>query len=559
MSLEGGGAVLAAPATVMVGAAAAAAAVAAGAAFAGGYCIVQAGKGMVSIAQSIDKTISAHAMKQASINHQCSKYEEKLIHAARIATDNITTATSIEILNDLKKKRRIAKEPLPTSYEGIPRENEKKSQEKITGLKIFEQNSLEKWQEKNEHLMNRVAIRLSNLENEKWIGLLSVTDIKEKYTNIQKAFLSQEGNLNELYKQLEFLDSEITFRVNRAKEKSKSRLEAITFLEEVGQELESKMANLKNEPELLVATTVAEDLLMRASDLFSQGEFVGAKQWAKTASNYINSLTSSLDTMRRENLEVGIRGLEEFLKEFDFPPEDDTPLALEELIGKAKKCLAKNKLDDCWNALANAQNEVKYISRVVAKRSKKKYQDIAISLSMDVLQTMGYQIGKMKVSRDGTRVYKAIRKDEAAFSITVTPEGFLHYEAKGFGDIECKHEANRFFKKLESRGLMVNVKSELSARKTADLMREVLLRQGYPIVEERSVENGRGIVLTAISKNRPPGEAMIDADGNVELDSELSEKTDDLSHKIERDNKWNAEEEYWNLRRQIVTNRRVTN
>lgn len=52
---------------------------------------------------------------------------------------------------------------------------------------------------------------------------------------------------------------------------------------------------------------------------------------------------------------------------------------------------------------------------------------------------------------------------------------------------------------------------------------------------------------------------MIDADGNVELDSELSEKTDDLSHKIERDNKWNAEEEYWNLRRQIVTNRRVTN
>lgn len=557
MSLEGGGVVLLAPV-------AGAAALAAGAVFAGGVCLVQAGRGVVAVANRVDEAIRAHAARQAAINRLCAEYEERIIQAAGqgIGVPTAEAAARTALLKRLSARKRQARKPLPPSPMP-PTDWGVESEPLSGGLRIHTHTSLDKWEQATEQLMGHVEAQLKSVDGEEWVGLLGVGDVRGELTEIQEAFRAPDHNLHDLQRQLKAMNAEIIYRTNRARDRHQERAQTAGILEEAGELLAAKAGQLREEPELGAAVLVAEDLLAQADRSLTDGDFAGARELAAIAVDYMGQLSSSVDRMRRDNFSVAIEALREYAKGFNFPPDDPAAAALKGLIDQAQGYLDDGSFDGCWKSLRVAQSEADRLAQQVAERSKEVYRDRAIELARDVLQEMGYESREVNIAPDGTGKFEAIRPDGAAFRVTLTSDGLLRYKGEGFGDIRCEHEAARFFEKLEERGMVVDVQSELSVRSAANRMREVLLRQGYSMIEERVEPNGQGIVLAASGKGKT-GELEVDADGNVNVHGDLAEESsrgEDEAGQYELDleqaQALAAQRQYWETRRRMVESRRL--
>jgi hypothetical protein len=302
------------------------------------------------------------------------------------------------------------------------------------------------------------------------------------------------------------------------------------------------------------ALSVAADLLKRAEELFAAGDFAAAREWGRTADQYLDQLSSGQGELRRINLRVTIEELENYVDGFDFPPNDAAPLKLRRLIESARDELEGDHLDECWSVLQDAQEEVDKLAKLVAARSKGKYQDRSVEVAEEVLREMGYACGPVRVPETGVKEFEATRGDGAGFRLRFSTDGLLQYEANGFGDLECQREADRFFERLAQKQMQVSVQSELSATIVAERMREVLLRRGYSVVEEEV--DPSGVLLTARRKGQLKKRVKVDADGDPQTLSEESESTldrIDFTRRKATDEKAfrrAAERQYWRQWRQ---------
>lgn len=563
MSLEGGGIILFAPV-------AAATAVAAGAVFVGGVCVVQAGRGMVSVAQSVDEAIRARAARQEAINQQCAAYEEMMRQAARRSGVAGGARMQGELLERLRARKLRARQPLPPSAKAIPTTDidveEADLNEELSALEIHDHGSLRRWRDMAHRLTEDVGERLNGLDTQNWDGLLAVDDLREELSDLTGSWDAEDTNYNRVLQRLRAVDAEITQRVNHARDRYGDREEAAEALATAGDQLAAKLETMGNEPEMQVALTVGQDLLEKADGFFETGDFAGAQSWADTAKSYLNNLSDSLEEMRRTNMEVAIKELQDYVDDFDFPDDADSaaPNAVTRRLARARSHLGTGDLEACWDALQDAQDAAKGLAYIVAARSKARYRDRAVEIASDVLVEMGYQVTQLSVSEkekeDAQRIL-ATRDDGAQFRFTISADGLLRYKAEGFGDLECQREANTFFQKLEEERMKVNVQSELSATSVAERLREVLLRQGYAMVEER-IES-QGVILRASTEGEPDKEIEVDADGvphTISDDPVISQQAlpgRELNESMDAEIQRAADEAYWRQWRQRVGARRV--
>ena len=567
MSLEGGGIILVAP---VAAATAVAAAAAAGAVFVGGVCVVQAGRGMVSVAQAVDEAIRARAARQEAINQQCAAYEKMMRNAARSPGLTGGARMQAELMERLRARKRFANRPLPTSPSVVPNTQidvgKANLDEELPAFEIHDHSSLRQWRGLAQQLREEINKRLTRLDTQNWEGLLAVDDLRAELSDLGKSWDTEDTNYNRVLQRLRAVDAEITQRVNHARDRHSDREEAADALAAAGNQLSAKLDTMGHEPEMQVALSVGQDLLERADGFFAAGDFAGARSWADTAESYLNNLSDSLEEMRRTNMEVAIAQLESYVDDFDFPDDVDftAPNAVSRQLTRARRHLAEGDLEACWGVLQDAQDAAEDLADLVAARSKARYRDKAVEIASNVLKSMGYEVTQLSVSekgREDARRILATRDNGAQFQFTISADGLLRYKAEGFGDLECQREANTFFRKLEEERMEVNVQSEISATSVAERLREVLLRQGYAMVEER-IES-HGVILTASTLDEPDKKIEVDADGVPHsLSDELFSSQQALPGKEfsgsrEVEIQRAADEDYWRQWRQRVESRRV--
>jgi len=279
------------------------------------------------------------------------------------------------------------------------------------------------------------------------------------------------------------------------------------------------MERLAGEPELAAGLSVGQDLLQRADALYAGGDPQGATGMAETALAYLEKLSASVEQVRRRNLQVAIEALRQHVEGLGLPPDDPAPLRLNELVGRAEAHLAAGRYEECWQAIREAQAESARLDEDVRLRLHASRRQAAVEMVRSVLNAMGYQTGALEERKDGSVRLSGRRQDGAIFLVDISADGLLRFKAEEYGGLECQAEAAEFFRRLREAGMVVNVQSEFSLRTAADRLREALLRQGYPMVQERVDPAGEYIELTAFRRDAA-GEVervthRLDADGQL--------------------------------------------
>lgn len=497
MGAVAGIAILAAAATVLVG---------------GGVVVTQAGKGVVACGRYIDEAIQQHAAQQRAINQLCNQYEQQLQQAADTARSLSQTKGAkkrAELLSRIQTHNQIINEPEPQVP--IPLQGDIAFQEETAPpISIQVQSDLDTQVEKlMEEISNVESVRDHLLEKQ-WAGLLKVDDLSDQLSLLrQAAEENQRASVNDDIKltrdlryELDTIKAELAYRAAEGRAKNKLRLEVINQLSGAALLLEEKAKLIQSNPGLQPAIDLAENMLDDADEFFQNGDLVGAKETSLITKNYLQKMTPRVEDHRHSNLAVAIKALEDYVEGFGFPPDDSTPSVLKRLIAKAKKYLDENKFDHCKNALVSAQEEADQLAVHVAQGLKKAQQDGAINLAIETLSDMGYSTEMMAPSKDGASVFKATRADGAYFFVWVTSDGLMQYKAENFGTDECQIETKEFLERLSQKNMVVNTQSEFNLTATRDRLMEILLRQGFDLVQDEPMHDGNGRVITATKSGK---------------------------------------------------------
>lgn len=516
----------------------------------GGVAVYQTGKGIVACGRKIHEAIEAHAARQRAINQLCARYEEQVQQSARQASSLAETAGAQKratLLQRFQHYDELARAPEPEPIPAPP--PDVGLEEEPPPMQVTTHADLDRTAD---HLFDEIEAlddMLDALDGEAWAGLVDVADMRDRVEALRQAIAenrrateSPDRLLRDLRQECHVLRAEISYRAAEGRARHARRRQTAELMGRAATRLAEKTRALAEEPDLVTMLRVAETSLTHADEAFNAGNLAAAEEHARLALDYVEHLVPDPDTVRRSNLEVAIKGLREFVAGFDFPPNDPAPVPLETLIERAESRLAAGRFDECWTTITAAQEEAERLADLVTNRLETYQRDGAIALARDALADMDYTIGEVSVDSAGVAEFRAERADGAYFRIRVTPDGLLRYKAEHFGTAECKAETKRFFETLEARGMMINTQSEFNLAAAAERMREILLRQGFDLVEEETAPDGKTRIITAQKHGGETVRRAIDHD-SAPLTEEPTTQTETPARNTDVDRARRAQQE----------------
>lgn len=507
MSTTGGGEIILLPATAVGFVAGAALVAAAGVVIAGGVIAYQVGRGVVACGRKVSEAIQEHAARQRAINAACAQYEARVLRAARGGTAIPATAGAerrMQLLARMNARRELARQPAPEPPLPPLLPDPGLQPDPMPSVRLAHHATLDLDADQVAAELERIATMLTELEDPRWLGLVTVGDLRDRLAELKHEVERNRGAtagesirlLYDLQQEVHALRAEIAYRAAESRAKHEQRQRAAESLAQAAEHLHVKAQALSAEPGMESALAVAYDLLTEADQLLIQGEPVAAHYLAETALSYVDELSLSLDALRRSNAEVAITALRDYVSGFKFPPEDPTPIALNRLIAEAEAQLQAGEFEACWMTLKTAQAEADQVAAQVEQKLQTAQRDVAIKMAQETFKEMGYTTGPVSIRPDGDAEFTAKRDDGAHFRVWVTPDGLLQYKAENFGTAECQTETARFFERVKEKGMIINVQSEFNLAAALARLREVMLRQGYTMVREEVASDGKGRVLT---------------------------------------------------------------
>jgi hypothetical protein len=509
VSTVGGGEVVLLPAAAVGVVAGAAILTAAGAVFVGGVVAYQTGKAVVACGRKVGEAVQDHVARQRAINQLCADFEQRTLQIARqgrAMTQTADLATQLQRLNRLNGYREVARLPQPAPAPALP--PDPGLEEEAPRIAVYTQGDLDRLANQLEVELSRLDQQLTIYEQPDWIGLVDLSDLRSELAGVKKAIANNRRETTaptvttyrDLRQQVYRLQADLAIAVGEGRVKYEKRQRVAVVLAETATRLEGDLRQNGDSSDLAPMLLLAVDTLDRADALLQAGHLDAALEAASTTAAYLDRLNQSLDGVRRTNLEVALAGLRDYVAGFEFPSGDNAPLALNSLIAKAEGQLAANDLDACWTTIEIAQAEVGRLAEGVVLNLQILQRDEAARLARQILADMGYQVQEQVLKENGVAIFKAVRDDGAYFWVWASPDGLLQYKAEGFGTTECQTETKRFFDLLQEEGMVVNAQSELNLAAASERIRELLLRQGFAMVEVEEALDGNGLIITATDR-----------------------------------------------------------
>jgi hypothetical protein len=567
MSTAGGGEIILLPAAALVGVVGLAVIAAAAVTVVGGVVVYTAGKGAVACGRKIHEAVQEHLARQQAVNKACEHYEQEFMRRAREAKPQAGLNKDIERIQrrvrEFQEQQRQAEKAAPV----LPSITLKpdpilETSTPTESFKIVDNSDLESERKDFTQRADQLTRLFEEYTSFVKAKLVHIDDLQARLADLQHEMsrnvqidgpMKETRTVYDLNVALDDLYAELAYRQGNMQEQQGKKARAAKKLLKAGDMLQKKALELQAQPGLSGGLAFVEELLETGQQSFDDQDWEGASESAEIALRYLKSIRNvTPDIQRRENLEVAIQNLREYLDKYEFPPEDPGAQPLRSLIDQMDAALQAGQYDEVTMLLKSAQDEAKNVSEIVIQQLHTATQNIMARQIRETLGKMKYVVDEPQIS-DGVVHFQARRSDGAYFLFWISPEGMLQYKAEGFKTSECKTETRRLFELLAEQNALVNQRSEESMKATVERVMEIMLRQGYTSIESEQTPNG----VTLTGKGRDGKDVSSQVDYGGQLHSSQTAKNQSIQDAVKKQNEREEFERQAQKKKQLENLKRI--